>query len=200
MKRAGAAATLGVLFAVQIALLVLPAPFVLPVFLPGVLLAAVVARCHPGRLLWRIRGLVIILCAVLVARLLSHPSWDTVYQWGVYAARLALAVVVVVAVVHRWGAPVVYRGVAVVCAPLPRAVATPLVDVVSSAVFLIPRLMAVLREVRGTSTVRLARAPGGVVQRFAAVGRCTVIAVAQMPRPRGEAMVVRGLVGSREDR
>ncbi|SIP97514.1 hypothetical protein SAMN05920897_10253 [Alkalispirochaeta americana] len=168
----------------------------------GILLAIHPGGYTPKRLWKTLGGLLIMMGAVLAARLLSDPSMETLAAWTSYAARLTAAVTVALTLLSLCGPSGVLRGLARLVTPLPSGITRPVLDLTASAVYLMPALRKRLEESRGAAQIRLSAAchGKGALQRVLLISRASLISIAELPRQRAEAMVVRGALEIRRDR
>ena len=162
----------------------------------GIVLACTVGRYNLRKLAVALRGLIMLLLAILVARLLAAPTREALLDWSVYASRLIAAITVALTLLDRIGASGIHRGVARLLSPLPAPLRQPLLDIIAAAVYLIP---AASRHLKGSSAAARVRYARG--RRFLpstntiGVVRAGLFSLASLPPRRAEAMVVRGLAG-----
>ncbi len=192
------AAMVILLLIAQIGLLVLPDTVAIVAAVPLAVVLTQLSRRPLRAMLRPLGGITALLLMVLVVRLISVPSWATLYAWGGYAARLLISLLLVLSVVFRQGITRLHRGILEILRPLPRWFRNPLGDVIGSALYMIPAVTTVLREIRGTVTIRYAGASGGALTRIGALSRSAVVVLSRIPRPRAEAMVVRGIIQEEE--
>ncbi|WP_146049529.1 hypothetical protein [Alkalispirochaeta sphaeroplastigenens] len=188
---------LGAILLQAILLAVTAPPLALAAGAAALFLAVWPGGCRPGYLWRSLRGLLVMLGAVLVARLISSPSLETFLAWASYAARLTAAVTVALTLVNLCGPSGVLRGLTRLTAPLPRCCTRPVLDMTASAVFLMPALRRRLEESRDAARIRLSSTCTGKkpLQRVLLVSRASLVSIAELPRQRAEAMVVRGALG-----
>ncbi len=182
----------------QIVILALPGTVAKALFLPGVLLWAWIARINPVRILRKISGLLVLLLATLAIRYTVDPSVTTLLQWGSYAYRVVLSVVAPVAIILRFGMLPVQHSLYSSARILPRGVRRPFRDVLTSTMYMIPALLALMHAVSDAQRIRYRNARRWFQKPLSELSRIVVTNVSQIPQQRGEAMVIRGIV-SRED-
>lgn len=146
------------------------------------------------RLLRTLRGLLVILTAVLLTRLLAEFSLATVQEWALYTARLLSAVMIAVTALGMEGTVGIERGLRYLMRPVPLFIRRPILDLMSSTLFVLPVVRRRFTESSTAARIRLT-APGiKTSTRLVYTVRSVLVSVAAIPRDRAEAMVVRGLL------
>lgn len=185
-------------FTLQLVLLRVDGPGIAPaVTAAATLLAMTVGRYSPGRLIGSLKGLLFMLIAVLVARLVTDFSVTTFHIWLSYASRILSAVMVALTLIGRVGPGGVQRGITALLTPFPAVVTRPVLDMIATTIYLLP---AVRRQLTGSvavARVRLSRSGTGTLQRIAMISRAGLVSLVALPAQRAEAMLVRGLLDSR---
>jgi hypothetical protein len=194
----GAAREIAVLLAVtatqMVVVVAVPSPWGALVPLGG-MAAALGTGVRMRRVRRTIQAILLITLPVLIVRLLSIPSIDTVLGWADYAGRLLAAGLIAVSYLAARGVRGVQRALSTLVALLPGAPGRAAADVVRSALFLLPEITRRLTGSHAAARIRHRRgrsvSPGATA---IAVTRATLVSVSTVPRRRAEAMVVRRII------
>jgi hypothetical protein len=184
--------------ATQIILLRIGGTAALIALVGSVIIAVTLGRNRPRQLLRTVRGLLVILTAVLLTRLVVEFSLSTFQGWAIYTARLLSAVMIALTALGLVGSDGIVRGLRFLLIPVPGVFRRPILDLVGSTLYVLPVVRR--RFIASTSAARIRLAASGRKgpSRAVFIVRSVLVSIAAIPRQRAEAMVVRGLLRDHE--
>ncbi len=173
----------------QAVLVIAPLPVIPAMFLTAIVIALCFGGTIRGVLRWN-RGLLILMIAVLAFRLLGSTAPSVIWSWGDYAIRLITAMTITYALYSAIGSQGILATLLYFFTFLPTgAIREFLEDTSRSFVLFLPILHQSLRQVKEATRVRpIGRR--GYVRRILVI---YITTVADIPRARAEAILVRGL-------
>jgi hypothetical protein len=185
---------LGVVATQTLIVVVVPPPWGALLPLAG-LAAALFAGVTSRNIRRTLRGMLLITLPVLLIRLLTVPSVDTVIDWADYAGRLVAAALIATAYLAARGVRGVQRALSAGVALVPGRPGRAAADILRSALFLLPEITRRMTGSHAAARIRHRRGPGSSpVTTAVAVTRATLLSVSTVPRRRAEAMVVRRII------